>query len=211
MRSLKLLYVFLIVLFGCTQPTQNVIETFVVPVDTMRVYKTAPNKPPPPPPVRTYYFASNFIDTAEQIFFCQREQNGWFCGTDIEWNIPPAFIDLQPENIIQIPTENIEDFIKINILNIDSSNRSVSLGSTQDTVKSFGLTKIIKLFKEKSNHVRWRFRKVTQEEAIVLDYKKRQAPYYSNSIKWDSTKTQFPLSIDNIIKVTPPKIADDTE
>ncbi|CAN5634981.1 hypothetical protein BH10BAC2_BH10BAC2_43230 [soil metagenome] len=207
MRSIKLPYVFLIIFFGCTQHTQNVIETFVVPADTMPVYQAIPNQPPPPPPVRTYYFVSNFlIDTAEQIFFYQREQNGWFCGTGIKWNTPPAFIDLQPMNIIQIPTDNIEAFIKLNILNIDSANRYVSIGSTQDTVKSIGLTKIIKLFKEKTNHIRWRFRKVTQEEAIVLDYKKRQASYYADAIKWDSTKTLFPPSIDDMIKFTPPKI-----
>ena len=195
----NLLIICLTFFFGCIQPTKNVTETFIVPADTIPVYKTTDNQPPTPPSIRAYYFPSNFIiDTSGQIYFYQQQQNRGFCGTGIEWNTPPEFIDLKPMDIIQIPIENIEMFIKLNILNIDTLNRYVSIASTQDTVKSEGLSKIIALFKDTSNHIRWKFRIVTQEEMIVLDYKKRQAKYYADEIKWDSTKIRFLTVVPNI-------------
>lgn len=204
------LIIYTTVFFGCTQPGEGVTETFIVPADTMPVYKTTGNHPPPPPPIRAYYFPSNFIfDTSGQIFFYQQEEGGWFCGTGIEWNTPPEFIDLKPKDIIQIPVDNIETFIELNILKRDSSDRYVIIASTADTIKSAGLSKVISIFKNKLNKIRWKFRKVTQEETIVLDYKKRQANYYPDGIKWDSTKTLFLPKLDNVIKFTPPKVEDE--
>ena len=193
------LITYTIVFVSCTQPEQSVTETFIVPADTLPIHKTISNQPPPPPPIRAYYFPSNFIfDTSGQIFFYQREEGRWFCGTGVEWNTPPEFIDLKPRDIIQIPLDNIETFIDLNILNRDSSARYVAIASTADTIKSAGLSKVITIFKNKSNKIRWKFRKVTQEETVVLDYKKRQAHYYPDEIKWDSTKTRFLLTMPKV-------------
>jgi len=190
----KVLIILSTIICGCTSSSKHETDTFIVPVDTMPVYKPVANQPPPPPPVKAYYFPSNFIvDTAEGIFFYQQQQNERYCGTGIEWNTPPLFIGLMPKDIFQIPVENIGAFIKLNILNRDSLDRYVSVASTQDTIKSAGLAKILTLFEDKSNHIRWILRKVTQEEAIVLDYKIRRANYNSDKIKWDSAKIQFPL------------------
>jgi len=181
---------------SCSQQNSN--ETFIVPLDTMPVYNRTDSKiPPPPPPNRVYYFPSNFIiDTAGQVFFYQR-QGKWNDDVQVDWNTPPNFIDLKPKDIVQIPIKSIEEFIKLNILDIDSSKRYIAVASAKDTINSPGLSKIIAICKDDNNHIRWKFRLITQEEAIVLDYKKGKRNYDSEEIKWDSTKTKMPAKSKN--------------
>ncbi len=175
-------------------------ETFIVPVDTMPIYKQTENQPPPPPPIRTYYFPSNFIiDTGGHIYFYQQSiQNGWLCGTGINWDTPPYFIDLKPKDIIEVPSDNLERFIKANIQYLDNYNRKFAVASTVDTITSVGLAKIFKVFQDTANHIKWRFRRTTQEENVVLEYKKKQERYDYEEIKWDSTKILFLPKFDNI-------------
>jgi hypothetical protein len=59
-------------------------------------------------------------------------------------------------------------------------------------MKSEPLSRIMMMFKDSSNHVKWLFRGVTQEDEIVLDYKQKKENYYPSDIKWDSTKIRFP-------------------
>ena len=195
------------ILFGCSQSVNNSTDIFIVTADTLPVYKTTGNEPPPPPPIKTYYFPSNFIiDTGGHVFFYQQPiQYGWFCGTGIEWDTPPSFINLKPKDIIEIPSENLEQFIRQNIQYLDNSNRLFAVASTVDTITSAGLTKIFGVFKDTVNHINWRFRMTTQEENIVLDYKKRKERYDYEKVKWDSTKILFPPKFENI-KFTPPKV-----
>ena len=169
--------------------------------------KRIPNEPPPPPPPpKIYYFPSNFIiDTGGHVYYYQQKiQGGWVCGTGMEWDIPPSFIDLQPKDIVEIPSETVDVFIKANIQFIDKSDRQFAIGSTVDTITSVGLSKILSIFKDTSYHITWTFRRTTQEENIVLSYKKSKERYYSDEVKWDSTKTFFPPKFENI-KFTPPK------
>jgi hypothetical protein len=79
----------------------------------------------------------------------------------------------------------------LNLLKAKQNDRRVAIATTVDSIISPGLSKIVSVFKDTSNHVSWIFRKVTPEEAVVLDYKKRQIEYMPTEIKWDSTKTLF--------------------
>jgi hypothetical protein len=196
-----------ILLFGCNQTVDKSSEIFIVPADTMPIAKKADNEPPPPPPIKTYYFPSNFIiDTGGHIYFYQqRIKSGWICGTGMEWDTPPSFIDLQPKDIFEIPFNDVDKFIIANIQYLDKSNRQFAIGSTADTITSIGLAKIFEIFMDTSNHVTWTFRRTTQEENIVLKFKKNKKDYYSDQVKWDSTKTLFPPKLENI-KFTPPKV-----
>jgi hypothetical protein len=187
------------VFIACMAPScseQNSNETFIVPLDTMPVYNRTDSKmPPPPPPKRAYYFPSNFIiDTSGQVFFYQRQRK-WNDDVQADWNTPPEFIDLKPKDIVEIPVNGIEEFIKLNILNIDSSKRYIAIASAKDTMTSLGLSKIIAICKDENNHIRWKFRLMTQEEAIVLNYKKGNGNYDSEEIKWDSTKIKMPAKV----------------
>jgi hypothetical protein len=187
----KTIYLFLFLSISCNQQRVKPITAFIVPPDTMPVIKkwTDSEIPPPPPPNRAYYFASNFIfDTADRIYFYQQHQ---LLNDDapISWDTAPNFIGLEPKDIIQIPGNSVEDFIKLNILNKGDNERYVAIASTRDTFTSNELSKIVSIFK--FYRVHWKFRKVTQEEEVVLDCKKRQVFYIPNAIKWDSTKIIF--------------------
>ncbi|MDB5276968.1 MAG: hypothetical protein JWR61_1923 [Ferruginibacter sp.] len=197
----------LTLIFGCHQPASKVDNVFIVPADSMLLPKMTGNQPPPPP-VKEYYFPSNFIiDPGGHIYFYQqRIKSGWLCGTGMEWNTPPSFIDLQPKDIVEVPAENLEDFIKFNIQYLDNSDRQFAVASVTDTIASSGLAKIFLVFGDKANHISWTFRRTTQEENVVLQYKKsKEKDYHSDEIKWDSTKTLFPPNMENI-NFTPPKI-----
>ena len=199
----------LILILGCHQPTDKVDNTFIVPTDSMLLPKKVGNRPPPPPPPKEYYFPSNFIiDTGGHIYFYQqRIKSGWICGTDMEWNTPPSFIDLQPKDIVEVPTQNLEDFIKSNIQYLDNSDRQFAIASVADTITSSGLAKMFSIFKDKTNNIHWTFRLTTQEENVVLSFKKSKEKYYrSDEIKWDSTKTLFSPNFERNIKFTPPKL-----
>jgi hypothetical protein len=186
----KGIYTFVAILTSCVQPFNSKTNTFIVPVDTQPTFKRTDQDVPPPPPLsRAYYLPYNFIiDTGEQIYFYQQDR---ILNDDaaVDWDMPPEFINLHPKDVVQIPKVEIEEFISLNILNSDRLGRAVAIASTEDTIKSGVLSTIFSILNE--NRVPWKFRKVTQEEAIVLDYKRRHAVYFSGSIKWDSSKIRF--------------------
>ena len=130
--------IFLTLIFGCNQSIDKVDTTFIVPADSMLLPKKTGNQPPPPPPIKEYYFPSNFIiDTGGHIYFYQQKiKAGWVCGTDMDWDTPPSFIDLQPKDIIEVPSQNLEDFIKFNIQYLDNSDRQFAIASVTDTISS---------------------------------------------------------------------------
>lgn len=188
-----ILFTVCFIVISCNQ--QNANEIFIVPTDTMPIYKTSnSNIPPPPPPNRAYYFPSNFIvDTEGEIFFYQQQIK--LNDDEVRnWNTPPQFINLNPNDIVQVPVNSIEEFIKLNILNKDSLKRYVSIASEKDTINSIGLSKIIAICKDKKYSIRWKFRIATQEETIVLNYKKQKQNYYPEKVKWDTTKILMPLA-----------------
>ena len=179
---------------GCNHPTTKNDNTFIVPNDSAYFYKHAGEvPPPPPPPPKEYYFPSNFIiDTGGHIYYYQQRMKfGWNCIPS-EVDLPPLFIDLQPKDIIEVPTQNVKEFIKLNIQYLDNSDRQFAIASVADTITSNGLTKIFLIFKDKTNDISWIFRRTTQEENIVLNFKKSKEMYYrADEYKWDSTKTLF--------------------
>ena len=189
-KSLYFIIIYCLIIISCKQQEKS--ERFVVPLDTMPVYKTTDSKIPSPN--RAYYLPSNFVfDSSGNIFYYQQKIL-WNDDEVREWKSPPKFINLKLEDIVQIPTKSIEDFFKLNILKEDTLKRYVAIASLKDTITSLGLSKIIALCNEKSNHIRWKFRMATLEELVVLNYKKRQDEYYPDKIKWDSTKIQMKTS-----------------
>ena len=168
---------------------QKNTDTFIVPGDN------------PKDLVKEFYFNYNLIiDTGNHIFYYQRPIVR-SCGNIEEWDKLkiPYFLGLKPNDIIQIPSDNIEQFLKLNMLNSEYQ-RWASIASTVDTIKSSGLFKIMSLFNDTLNNVKWIFRKTTIEENIVLQYKKSGNTYSPDEIKWDSTKTLFPETIQKIQK-----------
>jgi hypothetical protein len=156
-------------------------ETFIVPDLKMEPFL----------PINIYLPFNLIVDSSGRIFYYQQQIISGSNDVDEEL---PAFINLRPKDIVQIPSSNIEDFIKLNILSNDNSEKLVAIALSVDTIKSEPLSKIRMMFKDTSNHVKWLIRKVTQEEKIVLQYKEKNKNYYPNDIKWDSTKIRFPTT-----------------
>ncbi len=139
------------------------------------------------------------------MYFYQKQTYRWTCGTGLDENTPPEYIDLRPTEIVVVANENLKRFVELNIFNHDADYRVVAIGLLKDTVTSEGLYSLTRLLTDTANKARWFLRPATQEETIVLDYKKRQARFYPEDIHWDSSKTRFPSKIE-ITNFTPPKL-----
>lgn len=171
---------------------KNEVEKFIVSnVKPLEYTQTDGLLPPVPPTAKAYYFPINIMIDSSGQFFCYPKEINWNYDAIPPSNLP-KFIGLRPTDIIQLPSNNIDDFIRLNVLDNDTLKRYVAIISERDTVQSEGLEKIIGLCRNPENHIRWLFRLPTLEETIVLGYKKRQQHYSSDAIKWDSTKIQMP-------------------
>lgn len=202
----KLLVISLLTL-SCNDSNDANKFLFNVPVNfDVSIKVTDHDEPPPPPVVKPYYANFNFIiDSTGNLYFFQQQTYRWICGTGLDENTLPEYIDLRPTEIVAVPLNGLKSFIDSNIFNHDPDARIVAIGFLKDTIKSEGLYNLTQLLKDTSNKTRWFIRHSTQEEAIVLNFKKRQARFYPDDIHWDSSKTRFPPKVD-ITKFTPPKI-----
>jgi hypothetical protein len=204
----KIFLPFLLTFFiSCSQQPTRTNDIYVVPQREKPKVDLMPNEPPPPPPSPYYYLTFNFIiDTSGEVYFYEQPQYDFYCGTGLNWDTPPEFINLKPKDIVQVPINSITDFIQLNVLTLNSDDRRLAIASVKDTIQSIGLSKIFAMCNEDSNKIKWTFRKATQEENIVLNFKKLNRRYYPEDIKWDSTKIWLPLKIDSTIKFKPPKM-----
>ena len=184
---------------ACTQLSKGKEFTFIVssfrkPINSKEVV----------PPLMPVYAPFNFIvDTGGQVYYYQLQLGKPKCASGNDDYLTAPFIRLQPENIVQVPQSNLEDFIKSNILFLDKDYKYISIASFLDTVKSSSLKELITIFSDTTYKITYSIRRTTQEEQIVLDYKKRVIYYDPNSVVWDSTRIEFPL------KMITPKIQSD--
>lgn len=205
-----ILLLFFPILYQCSSKQQEREFIFSVPVQTAKVVKVSDpgEPPPPPPPPRQYYTRSNFIvDSLGNLYFFQFQTFTRTCGSDLDENTPPAFIDLRPAEIVAVPASGLEDFVKLNVLNYEPADRIVSIALMKDSIQSEGLFRLTNILKDSTNRAMWFIRESTQEESIVMAYKKRLARFYPDDIKWDSTKTRFPPNMNTTIFI-PPAIVD---
>lgn len=138
------------------------------------------------------YAPFNFIiDTSGQIYYYQLQLVKPKYASGIDDDLIPPFIGLNPENIVKISRASLEDFINSNILLLDKDDKYVSIACVVDTVKSASFKRLIDIFSETTHKVTYSIRRVTQEEMIVLDHKKRQLYYDPNSVHWDSSRIRF--------------------
>ncbi|MGC4099771.1 hypothetical protein [Ferruginibacter sp.] len=172
----------LAVLLSCRNNTIKPPSFFILPKADSK------NKP------RDFYYNYNFIvDTNNHIYYYQID---YFrqCGFHDDWDTIPKFLGLNPCDIIEIPSNNIENFLRINMLNKKFKMTYVAYAA--DTVYSPGLAEILSLFKDSTNGVSYTTRKITDEETVVLAYKKADKMYWADEIKWDSTKILFQATIE---------------
>jgi hypothetical protein len=186
--SIFKLTVFGLVLFcACTQIQKK--SDYILIISSWNKKNDSIERPPNP---EAYHHFNFIIDSTGQLYYYQLEHvhlSSCIVDTNESPKVP-EFIDLKPKDLIQIPENNISDFVKLNILNNKIGRRMISIASVQDTIKSNGL-KILLHTIDSTRHWGYNIRLVTPEEKIVLSYKQRQDHYDPNYISWDSTKTLF--------------------
>lgn len=194
-----LVLIMLGLLFGCNKKEEvtkkdiEVQKPFIISQEERKKLEKNDSIPPPPPiPGWLVYGTNTFIiDKESKIYYFQREKIGFICGTGWENDTVPHFIDLQPKDLIEIPNNCVADFVK---LNYKKEFRNFTFISSElDTLKTknyFALVKAIET--ELNNRDSYYIRRTTQEEDTVLSYKKKDAFYYSDSIKWDKSRIKFP-------------------
>lgn len=149
---------------------------------------------PPPPPYPGFYGLTNIIiDKQGEFYFYQREYDFiWDCIP--EENPTPDFIDLKPIDLIKVPKNSIVDFLKENISpDIKKNNGAFIIASQLDTLKT---KEFINLMRYVNNTMKsqiriYLIRKTTQEENVVLRFKKNDSVYDSDEIKWDKDSIKF--------------------
>lgn len=154
-----------------------------------------PDEFPLSPALSKHYSSHNFIvDSIGSVYYFHHDipfLPG--CGTGLtEDSYPAKFINLKPEQLVKLSSDEIKIFIKNEILNdtVYGSQRIIFFGSEKDTFQSEDFSKTIKFLDVKDDRT-FLLRRVTQEESEVLNHKKRKIPYDYHSIKWDSLRTTF--------------------
>ncbi|MFL9838760.1 hypothetical protein ABS768_14720 [Flavobacterium sp. ST-75] len=141
-----------------------------------------------------FYSNHNFIiDSLNNIYYHYRLESyiSVICATGLaEGPFPAPYIQLQPERIIDV-TDNIETFLKSRVMDSIKNEEEtyIFIGSQKD---SFQSPAIDKLFLNFNPDYRNRFilcRRTTEEENIVLQYKKSGEPYNPDTIKWNPDLT----------------------
>lgn len=153
--------------------------------------------PPPPPPIPgwlTYGTNTFIIDSDSKIYYFQGEKIGFICGTGSENDTIPHFINLQPKDLIEIPSNSISDFVKLNYK--DDFRNLTFVSSKLDTLKSESFYSLIAALElSLKDRDLYYIARTTQEEDTVLKYKKNNSYYSSDNIKWDKTRIKFPEHI----------------
>nr|WP_315243786.1 hypothetical protein [uncultured Flavobacterium sp.] len=163
--------------------------------ETKNKHNNIQHPPPPPPPIPgwlTYGTNTFIIDSDSKIYYFQGEKIGFICGTGSQNDTIPHFINLQPKDLIEIPSNSIFDFVKLNYK--DDFRNLTFVSSKLDTLKSESFFNLINALESSlKDRDFYYIGRTTQEEDTVLKYKKNNSYYRSDDIKWDKTKIEFPV------------------
>ena len=179
----------LLIFLSCSQKSKE-NDVHIVPVGQYDYHGN-------PLPAVIYYAEFNFIvDSVGQVYFYKQKENRMICGTGRDSFELPEYINLTPLDIIQVPENGIEDFIKLNIVNSTYNRKAITIGSVKDTIKSKPLTKMFSFFKDSTYQLPRLFRRATFEERIVLKYYQSGDYFNPNDINWDSTQIKMHENIE---------------
>lgn len=141
-----------------------------------------------PLPFNSYYGESNLIiDRRNNLYFYQKNAMAAGCGTGMENDTIPEFLNLQPKDLIKIPKESIELIISENVLTKKENRQILIIASQDDTIKDQKILNFLYNLKVPIYEIR----RTTQEEDTVLHYKTTNQFYYSDQIKWDKKKIKL--------------------
>ncbi len=196
MRKYWMLF-FVPILLSCEGklPAKKQNKIYVISKDTSFTFINREN----------YYSKFNLIlgDSDKVYFFRYYNHSLMNC---IPSDNPPNFLNLEPSDMVELPYENIDEFIKLNQNHHSAFSDIYNVVSPYDSIKSKAFEKIMQGFasvKQKKYIVR----RTTFEEDQVLFHKINHLNYDPKEIDWDTTEVYFSRKedIDSILKVSQQK------
>ncbi|WP_296143596.1 hypothetical protein [uncultured Flavobacterium sp.] len=119
---------------------------------------------------------------------------------------PPEFIDLKPNDIIELPVSSIGEFVHLNFGGESRRKSIISIASFTDTIKSDSFKHLLSSFATEKI-AKYFIRRTTLEEEIVLIHKTKDLFYFPEEVNWDTTRINFSLKedVENILKISQEK------
>ncbi len=178
---------------SCNKKEEKIVvknKSYIISYEDIKFSNYLKKKNIAPPPKGFYNQSQLLIDKKGHFYYYQKEHTGAICGTGLENDTLPHFINLQPKDIVKIPKGSINDFLSENILNKEERYRILIVASQNDTIKNTSFFNFINKNKLRAFEIR----RTTQEEDTVLKYKLEDKYYYSpQDIKWDQNRITFPF------------------
>lgn len=145
------------------------------------------------------YAQNNFIIGDSNKVYFYRTSPIMICTP--EENRPPVFIDLQPNDIIELPVNSIEEFTHLNFGGELRRKNTISIASFTDTINSDIFRHLTTSFVSE-RIAKYFIRRTTLEEETVLAHKSKNLPYFQEDIDWDTTRISFSFKedVENILK-----------
>jgi hypothetical protein len=149
----------------------------------------------PPPPLNPYKWYSDVVfifDSHNKVYIYQTEKefhpdNNPKFSLDVEY---PNFINLKPEHLITFESKDFINFIKNNDdifgLKPNENNpfRFLYMASETDTIKNEALYDFTNLISKPRSRISYILRRTTEEENIVLKYKRNLKEFAPENISW---------------------------
>lgn len=119
---------------------------------------------------------------------------------------PPEFINLEPNDIIELPVSSIGEFVHLNFGGELRRKRIISIASFTDTIKSDSFRYLLTSFATEKI-AKYFIRRTTLEEEVVLNHKTKDLSYFPEEVDWDTTRINFSFKedIENILKISQEK------
>lgn len=132
---------------------------------------------------------SSLIKQGDLYFYQKTYYVLWNCIP--EKNPLPEFINLQPKDLVKLPINSVQAFLKENILKKINDKRGLLIVASQlDTLKNEGFFNITHFLNDNKITL-YLIRRTTQEEDVVLEYKESDLFYNSDSVQWNKSRIKF--------------------
>ena len=190
MRYQFLLSIALIVTFASCKK-ESIEKNYVISnADSISEAWMKSAKVPPPfiPHNLKWYSDVVFILDSSKIYAYQTERIHKDEGNNVDYEYT-NYIGLNPEYLVTIEGENFVSFLENNndifgIFPNNSVQPVIYLASQTDTVKNIALNQLWKKLENNKSRTYFIVRRTTEEENIVLSYKKKNKDFFPESIKW---------------------------
>ncbi|MFY0483596.1 hypothetical protein ACI6PS_13445 [Flavobacterium sp. PLA-1-15] len=191
MKKSYLLIVFIsFFLLNCEKKEEVANVPYIISKEEREFKKRLEEGNIPPPPTGFYGSSNVIIDKEGELYFYQRTYYG-VLGCIVEENPLPEFINLQPKDLVKIPSTAVGDFLKENtVKNPREKWEHLIVACQLDTLKSEGFFNIMHFLRDNQVPI-YLIRRTTQEEDVVLKFKESNVFYDSDSIQWDKSRIRF--------------------